>query len=165
MRSSIFLALAGALLLACAHERPKVATARLTYASVKPETRGLYITPPPRLATEPVEAWRPRYPEAARALDTWREAYPRAAERLVGWEASHHDELNVLVQWLITHPYEGIGAFFASRMAPAWGQLRSIADEDPAGFEAFLHWARLSRTAACELTRNAGSLDAVGRSR
>jgi hypothetical protein len=151
--------------LACAHETPpRTSVTRLTRA--KPvATTGLYLTPPPRVTLTPLEEWRPRYPEAARALDTWRAAYPRAAERLVAWEARHSDKLEVLVDWVITHPYEGIGAFFAMRMAPGWGALRSIAEDEPEGFEAFVHWARLSRVAAEELSRHRGGLDGVARAR
>jgi hypothetical protein len=168
MRSYILAALAAIAPLACAHEAPKVATTRLNHSYARPaeiEKRGLYIPPPPRLASLPLDEWRPRYPEAARALDAWREAYPLAAQRLAQWELGHDDELDVLVDWAITHPYESIGAFFAMRMAPAWGELRSITMEDAEGFEAFLQWARLSRLAACELTRHDGGLDKVARSR
>jgi hypothetical protein len=154
------------LLFACAHEPPppRAAVTRLTYA--KPAaTAGIYLTPPPRLESLPLDEWRPRYPEAARTLDAWRETYPAAAQRLIAWAGHHSDELRVLVDWAITHPYERIGVFFSNRMSPSWRELNALSEQEPEGLDAFLHWARLSRVAAEELSRHADGLDGVARSR
>lgn len=161
MRPTILIVLVTACAsLACTGHKNATSTTTLTAAEVHtlaPPPDAVYIAPQRSVdRTTPIEQWRARYPHSARVLDEWTATYPRSASRLIAWSAREPEKLEVLVLWSVSSPFDTIGVFLIER--PSWEELGAIANDDPEGIAAFLHWARRSRSAAEELAIHPGGL-------